>query len=227
MSVLELFYLFTSWVQYQARRSALKEYLKLKKIPKGLRRRIKEFAEYRWSKTVFGEASILQDLSWPLRQELSSFTNVELTKRVPIFRDAPPSLIMDFVGVMQPLYFSAKDVIYRKGDVGREVFLLLAGRVEVLSCRRKRPVTILHTGDMFGEECLFFSGERPVTARALSLVELYQIERGPMQDLFLDYEKTYQTVRLVQPNNLLRMMRIMLFVLIAHFFRSRLVLLFE
>uniref|UniRef100_A0A7S3CWV8 Cyclic nucleotide-binding domain-containing protein n=3 Tax=Palpitomonas bilix TaxID=652834 RepID=A0A7S3CWV8_9EUKA len=190
-------------MQYQARRSALKEYLKLKKIPKGLRRRIKEFAEYRWSKTVFGEASILQDLSWPLRQELSSFTNVELTKRVPIFRDAPPSLIMDFVGVMQPLYFSAKDVIYRKGDVGREVFLLLAGRVEVLSCRRKRPVTILHTGDMFGEECLFFSGERPVTARALSLVELYQIERGPMQDLFLDYEKTYQTI---ETRSIVRMM---------------------
>lgn len=66
--------------------------------------------------------------------------------------------------------FTAGEVLFREGDPGREAFLLQHGRVRLLKRVRmaERSMSVLRTGDLFGEAALVSSSPRAHTAVAMS-----------------------------------------------------------
>jgi CRP-like cAMP-binding protein len=74
--------------------------------------------------------------------------------------------------------YAAGDVIFREGDVGREVFILQEGRVRVLKRVRlvERSLQILKSGDLFGEGALLPGTPRTSSAVALSDVVVLALD---------------------------------------------------
>jgi CRP-like cAMP-binding protein len=74
--------------------------------------------------------------------------------------------------------YSAGDVIFREGDIGREVFILQEGRVRVLKRVRlvERSLQILKPGDLFGEGALLPNTPRTSSAVALSDVVVLALD---------------------------------------------------
>jgi NADH dehydrogenase len=99
---------------------------------------------------------------------------------LPFFgRDIASVNAADPVGVVREL-FEPGQVIIRQGDVGRAMYLIQSGRVEVLqqdAAGAERKVAELGQGEHFGEVAVLKDVRRTATVRALEQVALLRISR--------------------------------------------------
>ncbi|VDP78217.1 unnamed protein product [Schistosoma mattheei] len=57
---------------------------------------------------------------------------METLKKVTIFHECRPEFLHDIVLKMRPLVFTPGDLICRKGEIAREIFIIADGVLEVL-----------------------------------------------------------------------------------------------
>lgn len=78
--------------------------------------------------------------------------------------------------------FSDGDIIVREGDLGREMYVIRRGRVEVTRLHDGRNVVLatLERGSFFGEMSLLEGEPRSATVRAKGDTELLVIEPGTL-----------------------------------------------
>jgi len=67
------------------------------------------------------------------------------------------------------------DIIIRKGDRSRELFLLASGQVEFLNPEQVHMLSSIEPGHYFGERAALFDSPRQVTARARGDVVVYTL----------------------------------------------------
>ena len=75
--------------------------------------------------------------------------------------------------------FHDGDVIVREGSPGENMYVVLAGRAEVLAgpVGSESRVAVLEAGDFFGEMSLFDREVRSATVRALGEVRMLTVDR--------------------------------------------------
>lgn len=78
------------------------------------------------------------------------------------------------------------DIIVRQGDVGKEMFFLMVGRVEVCGSISGNPVfAIKREGDYFGEIALVLDAPRTAWVRARSYCRIATLTKQKLNDVFL------------------------------------------
>ncbi len=83
-----------------------------------------------------------------------------------------------------PLRFGRGEVIFRQGDPGNAMFLVVCGRVRMGrpgDSGRENLLTLLGPGDLFGELTLFDPAPRKATARAVAAVDLLSMSADTMR----------------------------------------------
>lgn len=83
--------------------------------------------------------------------------------------------------------FKAGDTIFRIGDPGASMYVITAGEVELtVKTKTGEPVLLEKNarGDFFGEISLLDEGPRTATATAITDVELLEVDRGDLDELF-------------------------------------------
>ena len=71
------------------------------------------------------------------------------------------------------------EIIYRQGDRGDCMYVILDGQVQVLQRKGDKEycLAVLDSGDFFGEMALFEEELRSTTVRAVGQVSVYTLER--------------------------------------------------
>jgi len=82
------------------------------------------------------------------------------------------------------------DVICRQGDEGETFHVILDGELDVLS--GEKVVTILKSGDFFGEMALLQGGKRTATVVANRRVRLMTLDRASFNSLFMKNPKALE-----------------------------------
>ena len=82
-----------------------------------------------------------------------------------------PRQLTDVAEKMSKRHYAAGDTIIRKGDSGKEFFLVSDGEVDVI--RADHEVARLGPGDFFGEVALISGEPRNATVVAQSAVDTY------------------------------------------------------
>ncbi len=92
--------------------------------------------------------------------------------RVPLFTGMADEEVKAFIREATVLQCRTGDPIIRAGEVGRELFVILSGAVEVRRDVQGQPYTLttFGTGQIFGE--LAFLSERPRTANVVAISDL-------------------------------------------------------
>jgi CRP-like cAMP-binding protein len=77
------------------------------------------------------------------------------------------------------------DVIFHKGDIGREMYVLLKGRIEIIdeAPQGDRTLAVLGSGETFGEMALFEQKERSAKAVAVDECILLVLDEEKIQKL--------------------------------------------
>jgi CRP/FNR family cyclic AMP-dependent transcriptional regulator len=114
-------------------------------------------------------------------------TTAERLAEVPLFALLDDDERAVLASRVDMVAFSAGEVLYRYGDPGDSMFVLVKGDVE-LTVTTKTGESIFFerptVGDYFGEISLLDEGSRTATARAVSEVEAIEVDRGDLDELF-------------------------------------------
>jgi CRP/FNR family cyclic AMP-dependent transcriptional regulator len=104
-----------------------------------------------------------------------------LLRNIPLFHKVPPHRLADIAFVARHETFRAGETIVRMGEPGSTLYVVHAGRVDVV---RERPdgralvLASLGPGEFFGELALFDYGPRAATIVAVEDAETLSLNRG-------------------------------------------------
>ena len=115
----------------------------------------------------------------PLAPELPS----EFLAHSPLFADLEPALREQLAERARPLRLAAGEWLFHEGDPGDAMYLVRAGRLEVVKGSSDIVVRELGRGDALGELALLTSSPRSASVRAARTSDLLAIDREHFEEL--------------------------------------------
>jgi len=138
---------------------SVKEYIEFRKLPRSLALRVKKYYSFFFTKrSAFDEVELLAGLSPSLRAEVTRYVLRETLGQLPIFaQQLDPEFQNEVFPLIKPCSYAEGEVLFRKGEVARDLLFLLAGKVTVLSPIDQSVMAMLYKN----EETLFSSDGSP------------------------------------------------------------------
>ena len=106
--------------------------------------------------------------------------DLEFLRSVPLFANFEDAELVQIAHVAVVRRFGRHQVIFREGDPGRSLYVVLAGSVAVTRVGgdgKETILSILKERDFFGEMSIFDSSARAASVKTLTAVEVAVIER--------------------------------------------------
>lgn len=181
---------------FQGRMDSIKQFMEHHNVPQTLQTRVKRWAHYAWSRTqALDESSSLEMLPDRLRTEIAIHVHLDTLRKVKIFKDCEQGLLCELVLKLRPQIFSPGDYICRSGEIGREMYIINNGRVEVVitdsSTNEEVVVASLTEGNYFGEISLLRLDEgknrRSADVRSVGYSELLCLSQKDLMEALEEY----------------------------------------
>ncbi|XP_041353775.1 cyclic nucleotide-gated channel rod photoreceptor subunit alpha-like isoform X2 [Gigantopelta aegis] len=179
---------------FQSRMDHIKFYMQHRRIPEELQERVKKWGEYSWSRTqATDEPALLRYLPDGLRTEIALHVHLNTLKKVKMFEECEEGLLRELVLKLRPQIFSPGDYICKIGEIGREMYILDHGKVEILVpnpfCSTNIQIAILTPGNYFGEISLLKLGKNRRTAdvRAIGFSQILCLSRKDLLSALVEY----------------------------------------
>lgn len=130
---------------------------------------------------------------------------------VGLFGGLDKDVLKPFVDGLEVAEMSAGSTVFKEGDNGREMFLILGGEVEVLRKSKRgheTRVAILGPGDWFGEMSILDVLPRSATTRVLAPAELLRLGAHDLDALYRRDLKAYSLLVLNIAREMSRRLRV-------------------
>jgi len=136
---------------------------------------------------VPGAQVLMGDMPQRLQQEVSFEEMADIITKVPVFMNTDQSFVKLLSIKLITYVFMPGDTIVYSGDVGREMYLMRRGLVEVLSKDKSSVVANLGPGSYFGEVGLIFGEARTADVRAKTYCELAMLKKSDLDEVLVDF----------------------------------------
>ena len=177
--------------------STVLQYIRRYKCPREIEKKVIDwFTQTRETQRTLDEDDILHLLPNHLQAELAFDINYKLLSKVSIFSKCHRSIICDVVLKLKLEMFFPGDIIYKRGDVGKNMFIIQRGQIEVLT-NDDKVMAHLNEGAVFGEASLLAIGtneRRQVTVRSKGYSNLFVLSKEDFQETVLHHPKLYKRV---------------------------------
>ena len=97
-----------------------------------------------------------------MRTDIAMRVHYSTLGKVKLFRNCEPGLLKDLVVLLRPVIYLPGDYICRKNDIGKEMFIIQSGQVQVWN------VVYLFKGDLISESLSFWFHLQKQSAKSLS-----------------------------------------------------------
>ena len=167
---------------YNERMDSVTTYMRVRKFPRHLYRRMRRYFRHYYAKqTSVDEHSILTSMSTALRREAVEFLVSDIRGRmlkgIPMFQALDGPQLAQVLSILRPLQAEEGQHIVTAGENGRELFILMSGRLCVQSSQGE-VFAQLDPGACFGElAALGLKDKRSATIVATEFSELYSLTR--------------------------------------------------
>ena len=112
---------------------------------------------------------------------LTRVERVLALKNVELFHDIPGEVLADIASLLEEEIFEKGQYIVNEGDLGKELFIIIKGEVEVISGGSK--IDVMKSGASFGEMALLDSQPRSADVVALEDVMVLKMERDDFHEI--------------------------------------------
>ncbi|XP_063042922.1 cyclic nucleotide-gated channel rod photoreceptor subunit alpha [Engraulis encrasicolus] len=179
---------------FQARIDSIKQYMAFRHVSKDLERRVIKSFDYLWTnKKAVDEREVLKYLPDKLRAEIAINVHLDTLKKVRIFADCEAGLLVELVLKLQPQVFSPGDYICKKGDIGREMYIIKEGKLAVVADDGVTQFVVLSDGSYFGEiSILAIKGSkagnrRTANIRSIGYSDLFCLSKDDLMEALTEY----------------------------------------
>uniref|UniRef100_A0A8C4IFB9 Cyclic nucleotide-binding domain-containing protein n=1 Tax=Dicentrarchus labrax TaxID=13489 RepID=A0A8C4IFB9_DICLA len=180
--------------EFQARIDAIKHYMHFRKVSKELETRVIKWFDYLWTnKKAVDEQEVLKNLPNKLRAEIAINVHLETLKKVRIFQDCEAGLLVELVLKLRPQVFSPGDYICRKGDIGKEMYIIKEGKLAVVADDGVTQYALLTAGSCFGEISILnikgskMGNRRTANIRSLGYSDLFCLSKDDLMEAVTEY----------------------------------------
>ncbi|XP_060070139.1 cGMP-gated cation channel alpha-1-like [Ylistrum balloti] len=177
-----------------------KLYMRMHNVPPQLQKRVQRWYDYVWKRGRMKGSDInsLGMLPDKFKTELAIHVNLETLKKVTIFQECQPEFLHDLVLKMRAYIFTPGDLICRRGEVAREMFIIADGLVEIIS-ETGTVLTQMGTGDFFGEIGILNLdagiNRRTADVKSVGYSELFGLSREDVLEALKDHPEAEQIIR--------------------------------
>jgi glucose-6-phosphate 1-dehydrogenase len=109
----------------------------------------------------------------------------EVLKTVPLFKDGDVLFLGAVIMALRSKQVASGELVIKKGDIGRELYLVARGEVEVLD-DVGNVIKVLRDGDIFGEVGVLMSTPRNANVRAKTSCDLFVLEKADFSRILRD-----------------------------------------
>eukprot|EP00093_Oithona_nana_P009758 09758.XXX_496765_495461_1 [CDS] Oithona nana genome sequencing. len=178
--------------EYMFKFDQLSQYMFRMNVPDETINRVKIWCQHTWkTQKSFDESAILEFLPSKMRTDMALDIHYKTISKVNLFFGCDPGLLKALVVRLRPMLFLPGDIICKKGDVGKEMFIITSGAVQVVGGPNDSIVFVtLGEGVCFGEIALLGTGgmnRRTATVRAHGFTMLYVLFKKDLEDTLRYY----------------------------------------
>lgn len=188
-------------VEFQNRMDGVKQYMAFRKVGHELEARVIRWFAYTWSQSgALDEERVLAALPDKLKAEIAIQVHMDTLRQVRIFHDTEPGLLEALVLKLKLQVFSPGDYICRKGDVGKEMYIVKRGKLSVVADDGVTVFATLGAGSVFGEvSVLEIAGNRTgnrrtANVRSLGYSDLFCLAKRDLWETLGDYPEARATL---------------------------------
>ncbi|XP_070576618.1 cyclic nucleotide-gated channel rod photoreceptor subunit alpha-like isoform X2 [Ptychodera flava] len=184
--------------EFQSKMDAIKFYMNHREVPDTLQNRVKKWSDYAWNRTqALDDQHFLEMLPHRLRAEIAIHVHLDILRKVKvkIFEDCERGLLCELVLKLRSQIYSPGDYICRTGEIGREMYIINHGKVQVVVpdpvTGQKMVVATLSEGNYFGEISLLKLDEgqnrRNADVVSLGYSELLCLSKKDLMQALVEY----------------------------------------
>jgi len=119
--------------------------------------------------------------------------NRSVIAQVPLFSACDAIFQHNIAMALKPEVYAPGDLIVRKGDIGREMYFLVNGEVDVLD-RDGTAIATLGPGSFFGEISLLLSEPRTASVRAREYCDLFVLDKRDFNRVLRDHPEFARSI---------------------------------
>lgn len=187
---------------FKQRVDAIKSIMKLRRVSYDLDRRVIKWFDYLHNEcqSHIDEHELFMNLPEKLSVELASQVHMQRLKKVNIFADCEEPLLAELVTKLRLQVYSPGDYVCRKGDIGKEMYIIKKGILEVVSDDGNKVFVQLKPGSFFGEiSILNIKGNkngnrRTANVRSLGYSELLRLSKTDLWNSLVDYSANREEI---------------------------------
>ncbi|XP_019480155.1 PREDICTED: cGMP-gated cation channel alpha-1 [Hipposideros armiger] len=180
--------------EFQARVDAIKQYMHFRNVSKDMEKRVIKWFDYLWTnKKTVDEREVLKYLPDKLRAEIAISVHLDTLKKVRIFADCEAGLLVELVLKLQPQVYSPGDYICKKGDIGREMYIIKEGKLAVVADDGITQFVVLSDGSYFGEISILnikgskAGNRRTANIKSIGYSDLFCLSKDDLMEALTEY----------------------------------------
>ena len=138
---------------FRHRLDSVKNYMGIRHVDDRMERRVITWFDYLWlsGESTVDEKATLGQLPESIRAEIAMNVHADTLRRVAIFRECETGLLTQLVLKLRPSVFGPGDYVCRKGDIGKELYIIKRGQLNVVADDGMTVFATLTDGTVFGE----------------------------------------------------------------------------
>ncbi|KAM8976593.1 cyclic nucleotide-gated channel alpha-3 [Pelodytes ibericus] len=183
-----------SRAEFQSKIDSIKQYMQFRNVTKDLEARVIKWFDYLWTnKKTMDEKEVLKNLPDKLKAEIAINVHLDTLKKVRIFQDCEAGLLVELVLKLRPQVFSPGDYICRKGDIGREMYIIKEGKLAVVADDGVTQFVVLSDGSYFGEISILnikgskSGNRRTANIRSIGYSDLFCLSKDDLMEALTEY----------------------------------------
>ncbi|KNE67794.1 hypothetical protein AMAG_12516 [Allomyces macrogynus ATCC 38327] len=121
-------------VSYRQKVEAIKQYMLDQNMDKTMQKRVTGWYEYTWERNKgIDVINVFNDLPTNFRAEVALSLNEDILDKVPMFKDTSLGFRRMLSIAMRINFFTADTFVVHRGEIGKEMFFVVQGRVDMLN----------------------------------------------------------------------------------------------
>ncbi|XP_072374607.1 cyclic nucleotide-gated channel beta-1-like isoform X1 [Scyliorhinus torazame] len=176
------------------------KYMNSYKIPRSVQNRVRKWYEFTWaSQGMLDERDLLVQLPDKMRLDIAIDVNYSIISKVALFQGCDRQMIFDMLNRLKSVVFLPGDFVCKKGEIGREMYIIKAGEVQVVGGPDEKTVFVtLRAGSVFGEISLLSVGggnRRTANVVAHGFANLFILDKKDLSDILIHYPDSQKLLR--------------------------------
>lgn len=178
--------------EFQAKLDAVKTYMRMRRVSDRIQNKVIRWFDYLWmTQKCSDEERSVGCLPDKLKAEIAIHVHLDTLRRVEIFQNTEAGFLCELVLRLRPVLFSPGDYICRKGEVGKEMYMVNRGRLQVVADNGRTVLATLRAGSYFGEISILNMGtagnRRTASVRSVGYSDLFCLYKHDMWEVLKYY----------------------------------------